>query len=100
MKLKEIDMQHEIKLFTEVKVDAESLKYEPLLLAEAFAEMNSDNQAEFFTHLAELAKTWNKPDGFYYQMLSVVRDFAAFLSDEGVNLMVSIGKAGSMTIRA
>jgi hypothetical protein len=68
-----------------------------LLLAEAFAEMNSDNQAEFFTHLAELAKTWNKPDGFYYQMLSVCKRLGSVLSSEGVDLMFSIGKAALTT---
>ena len=65
----------------------------PKQIAEAFANMPSDEQAEFFSHFAEIAFGWPVQDGLFIQLHSISRENN--LTEQGKNAMRLIGESVS-----
>jgi hypothetical protein len=53
-----------------MKVITTSIGLTPELLAEGFCSLRSDEQAEFFNHIAALASEWEAPLGFQLQAIT------------------------------
>jgi hypothetical protein len=55
-------------LETKVKVELT-----PRMLAEAFCDMDDEQQAEFFAHCKEISSGWEGVGGIYWQALGIVK---------------------------
>ncbi len=73
-----------VKTFIDVTLSPEELAHE-------FAEMDRDQQAIFFSELAEISKSWCCP--FYFQMQTITD--SKFLTNDGRWIMGIIGEYSS-----